>query len=191
MASKLRQLQSKACQATQFVSKHGSTYYKNLLEQNKQYIQHPPTVEKCNELSKQLFYTRLARTELSYNLGFSGRSARVNENFIYVDYMLFKIYYSWPYRSFWKEVDYVKHLWKNRQDLKVKMLALLLCLGWSALHGFVLVRLWEGDLPSLRISNKNYLVGQISMEKGLFFLARPSNRREITLQLYPLPLHVP
>lgn len=60
-AARLKQLQSKACQATQFVSKHGSTYYKQLLENNKQYIQEPPTVEKCNELSKQLFYTRLAR----------------------------------------------------------------------------------------------------------------------------------
>uniref|UniRef100_A0A803NU91 Uncharacterized protein n=1 Tax=Cannabis sativa TaxID=3483 RepID=A0A803NU91_CANSA len=61
MASKLRQLQSKACQASQFVSKHGSVYYKQLLEENKQYIQDPATVEKCNLLSKQLFYTRLAR----------------------------------------------------------------------------------------------------------------------------------
>ncbi|CAI0377777.1 unnamed protein product [Linum tenue] len=61
MASKLHQLQSKACQATQFVSKHGTTYYKQLLEQNKQYIQQPATVEKCDELSKQLLYTRLAR----------------------------------------------------------------------------------------------------------------------------------
>ncbi|XP_047151363.1 uncharacterized protein LOC124823228 [Vigna umbellata] len=60
MASKLHQLQSKACQASQFVSKHGSNYYRQLLEQNKQYIQEPPTVEKCNLLSKQLFYTRLA-----------------------------------------------------------------------------------------------------------------------------------
>lgn len=60
-AARLKQLQSKACQATQFVSKHSSTYYKQLLENNKQYIQEPPTVEKCNELSKQLFYTRLAR----------------------------------------------------------------------------------------------------------------------------------
>lgn len=33
---------------------------KQLLEQNKQYIVEPPTVEKCNELSKQLLYTRLA-----------------------------------------------------------------------------------------------------------------------------------
>ncbi|KAJ0673473.1 putative ATP synthase, F0 complex, subunit G [Helianthus annuus] len=61
MASKLKQLQSKACQASQFVSKHGSAYYKQLMEQNKQYVQEPATVEKCNELSKQLFYTRLAR----------------------------------------------------------------------------------------------------------------------------------
>ncbi|XP_061347647.1 uncharacterized protein LOC133293126 [Gastrolobium bilobum] len=60
MASKLRQLQSKACQASQFVTKHGTVYYKQLLEENKQYIQEPPTVEKCNLLAKQLFYTRLA-----------------------------------------------------------------------------------------------------------------------------------
>ena len=61
MASKLVQLQSKASQASQFVAKHGCAYYKQLMEQNKQYIQEPPTVEKCNLLSKQLFYTRLAR----------------------------------------------------------------------------------------------------------------------------------
>ena len=61
MASKLKQLQSKASQASQFVAKHGNVYYKQLLEQNKQYIQEPPTVEKCNLLAKQLFYTRLAR----------------------------------------------------------------------------------------------------------------------------------
>ncbi|KAJ9181708.1 hypothetical protein P3X46_005775, partial [Hevea brasiliensis] len=60
MASKLQQLQSKACEASKFVSKHGTAYYKQLLEQNKQYIQEPPTVEKCNLLSKRLFYTRLA-----------------------------------------------------------------------------------------------------------------------------------
>ncbi|CAL1414198.1 unnamed protein product [Linum trigynum] len=89
MASKLHQLKSKACQATQFVTKHGTTYYKQLLEQNKQYIQQPATVEKCNELSKQLLYTRLA---------------------------------SIPERNqaFWKELDYVKNLWKKRQDLKVE-----------------------------------------------------------------------
>ncbi|KAJ8770396.1 hypothetical protein K2173_015010 [Erythroxylum novogranatense] len=61
MAAKLLQLQSKACQASQFVAKHGTVYYKQLLEQNKQYIQEPATVEKCNLLAKQLFYTRLAR----------------------------------------------------------------------------------------------------------------------------------
>lgn len=62
MASKLTQLQSKATQASQLVAKHGCAYYKQLLEQNKQYIQEPPTVEKCSLLSKQLFYTRLARS---------------------------------------------------------------------------------------------------------------------------------
>ncbi|KAH0736695.1 hypothetical protein KY285_012402 [Solanum tuberosum] len=89
MASKIQQLQSKACQASQFLSKHGTTYYKQLLEQNKQHIVEPPTVEKCNELSKQLLYTRLA--------SIPGR-----------------------YESFWKEVDSVKHLWRNRKELKVE-----------------------------------------------------------------------
>ncbi|KAF6147219.1 hypothetical protein GIB67_039349, partial [Kingdonia uniflora] len=50
-----------ACQASKFVSTHGSAYLKETLEQNKQYIQDPPTIEKCNLLLKQLFYTRLAR----------------------------------------------------------------------------------------------------------------------------------
>lgn len=104
MASKLQALQSKACQASQFVAKHGTSYYKQMLERNKQYIQEPATVEKCNELSKQLLYTRLAsipnRTE-----------------------------------SFWKEVDYMKHIWKNRQDFKVEdagiaVLFGLECFAW-------------------------------------------------------------
>ncbi|KAJ0755248.1 putative ATP synthase, F0 complex, subunit G [Helianthus annuus] len=64
MASKLKQLQSKAGQASKFLSKHGSAYYKQLMEENKQYVQEPATVEKCNELSKQLFYTHLARLTL-------------------------------------------------------------------------------------------------------------------------------
>ncbi|XP_042489083.1 uncharacterized protein LOC122069194 [Macadamia integrifolia] len=89
MASKLQQIQSKVVQASKFVAKHGCDYQKQLLEQNKQYIQEPPTVEKCNELSKQLLYTRLA--------SIPGR-----------------------YESFWKEVDCVKQLWKNRSELKVE-----------------------------------------------------------------------
>lgn len=67
MASKLLQLKSKACEASKFVSKHGTTYYKQLLEKNKKYIQEPATVEKCNELSKQLLYTRLARLFFSFH----------------------------------------------------------------------------------------------------------------------------
>lgn len=62
MASKLMQLQSKAKQASQFVGKHGCEYYKQLMEKNKQYVVEPPTIEKCQELSKQLLYTRLARS---------------------------------------------------------------------------------------------------------------------------------
>lgn len=61
MASKLNQLKCKAGQASQFVAKHGTAYYRQLIDQNKQYIQEPPTVEKCNLLAKQLLYTRLAR----------------------------------------------------------------------------------------------------------------------------------
>ncbi|KAF6138199.1 hypothetical protein GIB67_011039 [Kingdonia uniflora] len=89
MASILQKLQSKACQASKFASAHGSAYLKQTLEQNKQYIQDPPTIEKCNLLSKQLFYTRLA--------SLPGRS-----------------------ESFWKEADYIKQLWKHRQELKVE-----------------------------------------------------------------------
>ncbi|XP_028556609.1 uncharacterized protein LOC114581187 isoform X2 [Dendrobium catenatum] len=68
MASKLRQLQAKAVQASQFVAKHGNCYYKQLLQQNKQYVVEPRTVEKCQELSKQLFYTRIARLLLHFKL---------------------------------------------------------------------------------------------------------------------------
>ena len=61
MASKLVQLQAKACKASQFVAKHANSYYKKVLEDNKQYIQDPPTIEKCDQLAKRLFATRLAR----------------------------------------------------------------------------------------------------------------------------------
>ncbi|ONK81954.1 uncharacterized protein A4U43_C01F34620 [Asparagus officinalis] len=89
MASKLQSLKSKACQASEFVARHGSAYYKQTLENNKQHIVQPATVEKCQELSKQLFYTRLA--------SIPGR-----------------------YEAFWKELDGVKQIWKNRKELKVE-----------------------------------------------------------------------
>ncbi|OIV93967.1 hypothetical protein TanjilG_05670 [Lupinus angustifolius] len=96
MASSLKTLQSKACQASQCVAKYGTAYYKQLLEQNKQYIQEPATVEKCNLLSKQLLYTRLAR------LYFLESCIPVRKE------------------AFSKELDYVKQLWKNKQELKVE-----------------------------------------------------------------------
>jgi hypothetical protein len=34
------------------------------MEKNKRYVVDPPTIQKCQELSKQLFYTRLARSGL-------------------------------------------------------------------------------------------------------------------------------
>ncbi|KAI5061005.1 hypothetical protein GOP47_0024121 [Adiantum capillus-veneris] len=64
MASFLKSLQGKAKniqgKTRQLISTHGSSYYNNLLESNKQYIAKEPTIDKCQELSKQLFYTRLA-----------------------------------------------------------------------------------------------------------------------------------
>ncbi|KAJ4717928.1 Mitochondrial ATP synthase subunit G protein, partial [Melia azedarach] len=84
MGSKLLQLQAKAAQASQFMMKNGSTYVKQLLEDNKHHVQEPPNIENCQLLAKQLFYTRLA---------------------------------SIPNRreAFWKELDGLKKLLKNRE----------------------------------------------------------------------------
>ncbi|CAK8535895.1 unnamed protein product [Lathyrus sativus] len=68
MASRIPQMQSKVAQASAAVSNHGSSYYKLLMEQNKHYIQEPPTVEKCQSLAKQLFYTRLASIPHRYSV---------------------------------------------------------------------------------------------------------------------------
>ncbi|KAL7195915.1 hypothetical protein ACSBR1_036025 [Camellia fascicularis] len=89
MASKLHLLQSKIAEASKLISKHGCSYYKQLMEQNKQYIQEPPTVEKCQHLANQVFHTRLA--------SIPGR-----------------------YESFWRELDYVKQLLSNRQEMKIE-----------------------------------------------------------------------
>ncbi|PWA61030.1 hypothetical protein CTI12_AA376200 [Artemisia annua] len=67
MASKLHMLRSKATEASKFLSKHVNTYYKETLEKNKKYIQDPPTIEKCQQLSDQLFYTRLASIPNRYD----------------------------------------------------------------------------------------------------------------------------
>eukprot|EP00252_Welwitschia_mirabilis_P001459 TRINITY_DN11320_c0_g1_i4.p1 TRINITY_DN11320_c0_g1~~TRINITY_DN11320_c0_g1_i4.p1 ORF type:complete len:123 (+),score=22.16 TRINITY_DN11320_c0_g1_i4:181-549(+) len=66
MASKLGQLQNKMVAASQFTAKHACAYYKQLLEQNKGYIEQPATMEKCSQLSKQLLYTRLASIPSRY-----------------------------------------------------------------------------------------------------------------------------
>ncbi|KAL7594599.1 uncharacterized protein LOC111906073 [Lactuca sativa] len=67
MASKLNVLRSKVAEASKFLSKNGNTYYKHTLEQNKKYIQDPPTIEKCQQLSNQLLYTRLASIPSRYD----------------------------------------------------------------------------------------------------------------------------
>ncbi|KAL0912620.1 hypothetical protein M5K25_018604 [Dendrobium thyrsiflorum] len=98
MASKLLQLKVKAAQASQFAAKHGAAYYNQLLEQNKEYIVQPPTLETCHELSKKLLYTRMASIPVRYE-------------------------------SFWKEVEGVKHMWRNRQDLTVEELGIAALFG--------------------------------------------------------------
>ncbi|KAK2633636.1 hypothetical protein Ddye_013962 [Dipteronia dyeriana] len=64
--SKLVQVQAKAAQASQVMAKNGGSYVKQLLEKNKEYIQEPPSVETCQLLAKQLFYTRLASIPKRY-----------------------------------------------------------------------------------------------------------------------------
>ncbi|PHU09202.1 hypothetical protein BC332_21062 [Capsicum chinense] len=44
MASELPIVKAKAVEASKFFTKNGCSYYKQILEQNKQYIQEPPTV---------------------------------------------------------------------------------------------------------------------------------------------------
>ncbi|KAL5221244.1 hypothetical protein ABZP36_025957 [Zizania latifolia] len=61
MAARLAQLRTKAVQVSELVWKHDGAYYKKVMEKNKQHVVQTPSVEKCQELSKQLFYTRLSR----------------------------------------------------------------------------------------------------------------------------------
>jgi len=51
----------KATQASAEVANQINSHFKLLMERNKHYIQEPATIEKCQSLAKQLFYTRLAR----------------------------------------------------------------------------------------------------------------------------------
>ncbi|KAF5797828.1 putative ATP synthase, F0 complex, subunit G [Helianthus annuus] len=67
MASKLHMLRSKTAEASKLLSKNGNSYYKRTLEENKKYIVDPPTIEKCQQLSNQLLYTRLASIPSRYD----------------------------------------------------------------------------------------------------------------------------
>ncbi|KAL0394156.1 UNVERIFIED_CONTAM: hypothetical protein Slati_4381800 [Sesamum latifolium] len=60
MASKLNQLRGRTTEVSSIVAKNGGAYYKQLMEKNNQYIQNPPSVETCQLLANQLFFTRLA-----------------------------------------------------------------------------------------------------------------------------------
>ncbi|KAF2323539.1 hypothetical protein P3X46_011111 [Hevea brasiliensis] len=101
MASKLPQLHAKVSSA----AKHGCAFYKQLLEQNKQYIQEPPTAERCQLLANQLLYTRLA---------------------------------SIPNRceSFWKEVESLKNLMKNKQEFNIENAGLVALFGLECFAWF-------------------------------------------------------
>jgi F-type H+-transporting ATPase subunit g len=46
-----------------FAAMHECAYHKSLIEKNKQYVVQPATIEKCQEFSKQLFYTHIARCD--------------------------------------------------------------------------------------------------------------------------------
>ncbi|MBA0744910.1 hypothetical protein Gogos_007510 [Gossypium gossypioides] len=147
---KLAQLQSKATRASQLVSKHAPLYYKQLLEQNKHYIQDPPTVEKCNLLSKQLFYTRLARKlMLVVDLRVNGKRATERVLVLVSSYCFDFCNLSYNnqchakhgngipsrYEAFQKEMDYVKLMWKKRNEWKIEdagiaMLFGLECFAW-------------------------------------------------------------
>ncbi|RRT50143.1 hypothetical protein B296_00050267 [Ensete ventricosum] len=133
MASRLQQLRSKAVQASEFVSKHGCTYYKELMEENKRHVVQPPTIEKCQELSKQLFYTRLARFGFVFTLWC-----------IVPHSILTSFNSSIPgrYESFWKELDGLKHIWRNRKDIKVEDVGIAALFGlelyaWSCVGEIV------------------------------------------------------
>ncbi|KAL3566386.1 hypothetical protein D5086_031801 [Populus alba] len=135
MALKLVQLQSKAAQASLFVAKLGGSYYRQLLEQNKQCIQVPPTVEKCDLLSKQLFHTRLARQNLTWflisksvilpaaiRLHFEGSFTVESTYTVHLDFNFNIIHLTnpsnWVCGTVFLRVR--KHLWKNRHELRVE-----------------------------------------------------------------------
>ncbi|MCL7049221.1 hypothetical protein MKW94_007187 [Papaver nudicaule] len=72
-----------------------------MIEKNKQFIQEPATIEKCNELTKQLLYTRLASdTSFSYNLNHVSdeeRRRQPDSQLLYFEplFYLVKLQYLW------------------------------------------------------------------------------------------------
>lgn len=121
MASRIPQMQSKVAQASAAVSNHGSSYYKLLMEQNKHYIQEPPTVEKCQSLAKQLFYTRLARYDV-YELNPYCLYCELWLSVFLSSIELNVFFCSIPHRYnvLRKELDYAKNIMKNKQDLNLE-----------------------------------------------------------------------
>ncbi|MBA0761205.1 hypothetical protein Gotri_023883 [Gossypium trilobum] len=61
-----RELMERAIQVSQSVTKNGGSYYRELMERNKTYIKEPSSVETCQLLAQQLFYTRLASIPRRY-----------------------------------------------------------------------------------------------------------------------------
>eukprot|EP00244_Chara_vulgaris_P010270 TRINITY_DN4659_c0_g1_i4.p1 TRINITY_DN4659_c0_g1~~TRINITY_DN4659_c0_g1_i4.p1 ORF type:complete len:123 (-),score=22.03 TRINITY_DN4659_c0_g1_i4:82-450(-) len=67
MAAAINSVKTSACSAWRMVASHGGSMYKQVLEKNAKYIAQEPNVEVCQDLSKRLFYTRLASIPHRYN----------------------------------------------------------------------------------------------------------------------------
>nr|TKR65805.1 hypothetical protein D5086_0000318290 [Populus alba] len=98
MALKLVQLQSKAAQASLFVAKLGGSYYRQLLEQNKQCIQTNLIYAEIGSFTVESTYT----VHLDFNFNIIHLTNPSN----------------WVCGTVFLRVR--KHLWKNRHELRVE-----------------------------------------------------------------------
>ncbi|KAE8657485.1 Mitochondrial ATP synthase subunit G protein isoform 2 [Hibiscus syriacus] len=121
MASRLQQFQTKAAQISEFMTKNGTSYYKELMEKNNTYIKEPSNIETCQMLEKQLFYTRLAS-----NLG--GKEV----------VLLFEVSSSnimnvrgipRRYEAFWKELNCLKEFLKTREAWNIENASMAALIG--------------------------------------------------------------
>jgi hypothetical protein len=86
-------------------------------------------------------------------------------NFIW---LIFSVLYSIPgrYESFWKELDYVKHLWKNRQELKVEDAGIAALFGLECFAWFC-----AGEIVGRGFTFTGYHVWESPPFKGFVFVS--------------------